>query len=264
MRLWVMSDLHEEVTRYGWKPRERPDFDVLVVAGDVVEGEVAKGVDWVAAVADGRPSVMVLGNHEFWGRTREDVREEGARAAAAAGVTLLDGQGWVEVAGAAFAGCTLWTDMRLNVDALSAPAPGREIGEGIDVRGHGIDRRAKVRDLLRWHAADVASLEAALGATDLPDMPRVVVTHHAPHPLSCVPFWRARPGAAMSASDLSHLVGCGVADLWVHGHVHTSADYDLGGRTRVLCNPFGYHGNNDGFDEGLVVEVGGPAPSPLP
>ena len=29
--------------------------------------------------------------------------------------------------------------------------------------------------------------------------------------------------------------------LWVHGHTHDSLDYQLG-KTRVLCNPFGYAG----------------------
>lgn len=262
MRLWVMSDLHQEVARFEWVPEAPDDFDVLVVAGDVYESEPARGVDWVSRVAAGRPSVMVLGNHEFWGRTYEDVREEARRAGEEKGVAVLDGQGWVEVAGAHFLGCTLWTDMRVGLDASAPPALSGTFSEGVDVRGPGIDRRAKVRDVLRWHAADVASLDAALRAGHLPDGPRVVVTHHAPHIESVRPRWRGSWACANSASDLSELIALGAADLWVHGHVHSNADYDLG--TRVLCNPFGTHGMNPEFEDGMVVEVPDPAHRPAP
>ncbi len=262
MRLWVMSDLHQEVARFEWVPEPPDDFDVLVVAGDVYEGDPARGVEWVARVAGGKPSAMVLGNHEFWGRTYEDVREEARAAGAAAGVAVLDGQGWVEVGGAHFVGCTLWTDMRVGLSEATPPALSGTFSEGVDVRGPGIDRKAKVRDVLRWNAADVASLEAALGRDPLPEGPRVVVTHHAPHIESVQPRWRGSWACANSASDLSRLLAPGAADLWIHGHVHSNADYDLG--TRVLCNPFGTHGLNPGFREALVVDVPDPAASPSP
>jgi hypothetical protein len=43
--------------------------------------------------------------------------------------------------------------------------------------------------------------------------------------------------------------------------VHDSVDYEIG-RTRVLCNPRDYYGDNPAFDPALVVEVGDPAPRP--
>ncbi len=255
MRLWIMSDLHQELTRYAWSPPRRPEFDVLVVAGDVREGAVARGLDWVASLAQDKPSVFVLGNHEFWGHTLEDVREEARERAGALGVTLLDGQGWVPLAGGHFAGCTLWTDQALNHPIGHRLYP-REFGEGIDVRGPGIDRRAKGTDMLRRHREDLASLEAALGSDPLPAGPRIVVTHHAPHPLSIRLPWRNYPGVgAGSASDLGHLLACGGGDLWIHGHVHSSADYAMDGCMRVVCNPFGNHGTNEAFREDLVVDL---------
>ena len=61
------------------------------------------------------------------------------------------------------------------------------------------------------------------------------------------------------ASNLDHLVE--QADLWVHGHVHSSFDYRIG-RGRVVCNPLGYPGSyekmrpeNPTFDPNLVVEI---------
>jgi 3',5'-cyclic AMP phosphodiesterase CpdA len=50
MRLWIMSDLHLELTR-GWDlpgVGERPDYDVLVVAGDLTT-RMERGVAWLLA-----------------------------------------------------------------------------------------------------------------------------------------------------------------------------------------------------------------------
>jgi predicted phosphohydrolase len=113
-RLWVISDLHQELARFPWAPR-RPEFDVLVVAGDVYEGDIARAIGWVADLAGGKPAVFVPGNHEFWHGTVEAVLAKGREAAAARGVTLLDGTGLVEIDGVAFAGGTLWTDQALGL-----------------------------------------------------------------------------------------------------------------------------------------------------
>ena len=46
MRIWVLSDLHIELTS-GWDlpaPADRPDFDVLVMAGDLIPG-MERGVE---------------------------------------------------------------------------------------------------------------------------------------------------------------------------------------------------------------------------
>jgi 3',5'-cyclic AMP phosphodiesterase CpdA len=49
MRIWEISDIHVELT-HGWDlrgPGERPDFDVLVIAGDLIprmeRGEACPG-----------------------------------------------------------------------------------------------------------------------------------------------------------------------------------------------------------------------------
>ena len=47
-------------------------------------------------------------------------------------------------------------------------------------------------------------------------------------------------------------------DLWFHGHVHSPSDYTVPGtRTRVLCNPRGYHGLREvsGFSLARCVDL---------
>ncbi len=59
---------------------------------------------------------------------------------------------------------------------------------------------------------------------------------------------------AAFASDLDDLVA--KATLWVHGHLHASADYRLGD-CRVVANPRGYVGIKEdrGFDPAFTVEL---------
>lgn len=251
-RIWTMSDIHLETHRSRWSLARPDGFDILAVAGDVHRADPGKAVDWVADIAAGRPSVMVLGNHEHWHLGLDDAGAIARARAAERGVVLLDGQGWVEVGGVNFAGCTLWTDQALN-QPFGSPLYRGEFGEAI------LDRRAGPRvsgeRMRERHRAEAEALAGALYDGALPPGPRVAMTHHSPTPHSIDPAWRHHPTAAMAASDLDHLVASDACDLWIHGHLHHSLDYVPFGRTRVVCNPLGYQGGNLAFDEGLVIEV---------
>lgn len=49
-RLWVLSDLHVDPSA-SWAPSIRPEFDVLVVAGDVFESDMERSISWTAQLA---------------------------------------------------------------------------------------------------------------------------------------------------------------------------------------------------------------------
>jgi Icc-related predicted phosphoesterase len=72
----------------------------------------------------------------------------------------------------------------------------------------------------------------------------VVVTHHAPSPISIAECYRhdtLMNGAF--ASDLSEFIlNRPQIKLWTHGHMHNVSDYMIGD-TRVVCNPRGYIGH---------------------
>ena len=74
----------------------------------------------------------------------------------------------------------------------------------------------------------------------------VVVTHHAPTPLSiaeCYKGDRLMNGAFHS--DLSEFImDRPQIKLWTHGHMHNVSDYVVG-ETRVVCNPRGYVGHEE-------------------
>lgn len=245
-KLWVMSDLHLEAVPRPEVYRPRcASFDVLVAAGDVQHGS-AQAIATVARLAQGKPAVFVLGNHEPWHR------ELGAeRAAARHRVVLLDDVE-ASLAGVRFVGGTLWADGRLGGQDT---APGQITGELVHVAGDGSGTRLITSgDQAAMHARTRGVVEAALaGPRD--GRPVVVVTHHAPHPL-CVPAaYRQHWVAGNAASDLSHLTDTGRAALWVHGHLHETVDLVRPGGTRILCNPAGPRFGNAAFRDDLVVEV---------
>ena len=83
MRLWIVSDLHIESTNAWDLPSRdcRPQFDVLIVAGDLIP-RMERGVRWLLDRVDDRPVIYVPGNHEFYG-TDIDRSLDKAREAAA-------------------------------------------------------------------------------------------------------------------------------------------------------------------------------------
>ena len=103
-------------------------------------------------------------------------------------------------------------------------------------------------DALRDHELSRAWLKEELSRTY--DGTTVVVTHHAPHPLSVHPMYGEDLMNAAYVSDLTDLMD-GVA-VWVHGHVHTSFQYRVGA-CRVFANPRGYP--TDRYSARLVKDM---------
>lgn len=251
-RLWILSDLHLETAPYpqSYHPA-RPDFDVLVVAGDVFEGDPDHALRIVSDLACGKPSVFVMGNHEYWnGIVPGDLGQARAEAHRL-GVTLLEGDE-VEIAGLRFLGGTLWADGRLGGHRL---LPGALTGEQIDVaagvEGH---RPLTNADAARLHAQLRSRLEMQLAAPR-DARPVVVVTHHAPHPLCMAEHLWGSWAAGNSASDLSHLTDTGLVDLWVHGHTHSTHLLRRPNGTRIVSNAAGPRGSNGAFLDDLVLDV---------
>lgn len=84
----------------------------------------------------------------------------------------------------------------------------------------------------------------------------IIVTHHVPHPEGIPLQWRRSQLNRFFLCDMQTLIRVVQSQLWIHGHTHERRDYQIG-RTRFVCNPFGYAGYEEvpGFDWKLVVEV---------
>ncbi|MGS1018100.1 metallophosphoesterase [Allosphingosinicella humi] len=261
MRLWILSDLHIEQSCWDL-PDPRPEFDVLVAAGDIHKAQA--GVRWLADRAEGRPVIYVPGNHEFYGAILPEELEGARDSASKLGVHFLVDEA-VTIGDVRFLGATLWTDYK-----LMAPSPFTR-AEAMKAANKYLNDHALIRitssklftpaDALdaHWNSRAWLTKELAINADGIGKT--VVVTHHLPDPRSIDPRFDADVLNPAFASRMSNLVERGGADLWIHGHTHSSCDYQAGG-CRVICNPKGYGPRwpggpieNGRFDPTLVVEI---------
>jgi 3',5'-cyclic AMP phosphodiesterase CpdA len=249
-RLWIMSDLHLETVPHpeAFEP-SRPEFDILVVAGDIWESDFQRGFTLLKSMAAGKPVIFVMGNHEPWNGVLGEEIELARLMAPQFGITLLEDEA-VLVLGCLFIGMTLWTDYLLSNGAH----PDANTGEQIDIGHEDGSHLITVGDAVTIHTASRGCLERLIAEADDSNL-IVVVTHHAPHPL-CVPHdLRDTWGSGNMASDLSYLTDSGRVSLWVHGHIHVNVDIERPGGTRIVCNPAGVRFSNPSFDESFVVTV---------
>lgn len=117
-------------------------------------------------------------------------------------------------------------------------------------------RNLRPTDTLAIHKKHRKIIERAL-LIDPPHGKTVVVTHMLPSMLSIPDQYAGEELSPAYASNLDALVGA--ADIWIHGHTHTSMDYNIG-KCRVVCNPCGYvmrTGNNENssFNPNLIIEI---------
>ncbi len=261
MRLLILSDLHHELWREA-APRIDPALsrpDAVILAGDINTG--AKAVEWAARTFAGLPVLYVHGNHEGYGHNLDEVQQQIQAACLAAGNVHFLNCGEHIIGGVRFLGATMWTDFRLFGDderqAAMREAEARMTDyKRIRLANKGY-RKLRAADTAQFHALHRSWLRKKLaepfsGKT-------VVVTHMAPSMLSVADAYSEGQISAAYASRLDELAQ--QADLWVHGHMHDSFDYQLG-QCRVVCNPCGYMTRgggieNERFDPNFIVDVDG-------
>lgn len=273
MRLWILSDIHLELTR-GWDlpaPPDRPAFDVLIVAGDLIP-RAERGFAWLRERVPDRPVVYIMGNHEAYGTDIDRTLEKAKAEAAGTNVHMIENE-TVRIGGVTFAGCTLWTDFAIRGDAHRGMAVAAErMNDFKKIRTGRYVERFRPPHAFARHRRSRAFIETEL-RKDRPG-PLVIVTHHAP-----LPEITDEPGGSGNdptldpayRSDLTALMrpapddGRGAlrpADLWIYGHTHESFDAMIG-ETRVASNAKGYGPwlpeqrtwDNPNFNEKLIIEI---------
>ncbi|QQO33167.1 metallophosphoesterase [Bradyrhizobium diazoefficiens] len=273
MRLWILSDLHLELTR-GWdlpSGEARPDFDVMVVAGDLIP-RMERGVAWLIDRVPDRPVLYLQGNHESYGEDIDRTLEKAKQAAAGTNVLVLENEA-VRICDVTFACCALWTDFALFGDERREMAVAAErMNDFKKIRTSQYAQRFRPAHALARHRRSRAFLEAEL-RKDRPG-PLVIATHHAcrrPALRLSNPPTSDELLSAAYYSDLTALMvsapddGRGAlrpADLWIYAHTHESFD-DVIGETRVVSNAKGYGPwlprerawDNPNFNEKLIIEI---------
>jgi len=276
LKVNLVSDLH-----LNFKDLELPGGDVLILAGDVMEAghlRLADNTKKDTFIADRyrrfineelvkyRRVFYVAGNHEHYHNSYDDTHPR-IRRELPSHVTMLEAEA-VEFEGVHFFGGTFWTDCNKG-DPITISTLAQNMSDYRLIR-HGDSIRVKMAYGGEYYTnkfkpdytkgvfhTTVEALKQFL--KDKQDEKVVVISHHAPTPLSCDPMYADE--YHMNGGYFSNL-GNFIADhpqikFWVHGHTHQRCDYVVG-ETRVLCNARGYAGyemSANEFDPTFGFEV---------
>lgn len=284
-RLWILSDLHQEftrepstmdhpATRFDLAANRPDDIDAIIIAGDL-DVSLERSLERIAdELGNSTPVLYVPGNHDFYTSpddqfTLKEMMDRGEEYAEWLGITLLQ-NACVHVDDVRIIGSTLWTDFdsvgRGFLKSKTAEAEGRNgMNDYKRIKREstatpGQRKRLRAQDTIALHKTARAYIEAELQRPH--DGQTIVVSHHAPLPMSLDPAFDRLNYAY--ASNLHGLFKEPWApDLWVHGHVHKACDYQFED-TRILSNPRGYafdpSEDRNGFQADLVLELGEHAP----
>jgi len=269
LKLLILSDLHNDMDHMSVVVDGRridADVDVVVLAGDIEEG--LRSPEWARRAFPNKEIILVAGNHEFygryWNRNLTRIRQRSNEL----DIHFLENDA-TEIDGVRFLGCTLWTDFMLNGASRRQTAVHEARQRMTDYRKIKHDRRVgedhewklfetpflHPESTVKRHLTSVEWLENELKKGCFHKT--VVVTHHAPHPQSIPPHHQSHALAPAYASNLEDLMG--YSALWIHGHIHFRADYEVQG-TRVVANPRGYvyardEGRNKDFNPFFGVDI---------
>jgi predicted phosphodiesterase len=257
MKFKLLSDLHLEfynADKFMWKP-EVTDEDkdiVLLLAGDIHVG--GKAEPWIREMCERFKTVVyILGNHEFYHREMNHIRDFWRDVEMPDNFIFLDDDMLI-LDNVRILGGTLWThvaDPFLIWQAKQAMAD-YQIIRIVDPLGR--NQRMNVGDTNKLHAETLRCFRDDFemgwaGQT-------IVMTHHLPHPKCVATRFIGNNLNNFFMTDLDDFIAEHDIDVWVHGHTHDNVDVEVHG-TRILCNPMGYHGRemNKDFNEGLTFEL---------
>lgn len=262
MKLWYGSDLHSDF----WdniKPFTRSvdltKYDGFLFAGDVGEWRHPHTLTILEMAADKGQVIHIPGNHEFYGGEYSRVL---AGLADINGVNSLN-QDYVDFAElkTRIWGDVMWTNFHDDEECMkTAERRMNDYRSILYQHPAGVDMFLYAKNTRDFHYQARASLKKA--ARSLPDGWRfIVMTHHAPTFLSIGKAFRkpsysetARINAAYASNLDDWLRDERIEpDVWIHGHIHERANYEIEINDkicRVVSNPYGYPGEKSTTDFG--------------
>lgn len=240
MKIQVLSDLHVEFQAdYGKSliASLNKNCDVLCCAGDLATPQLLE--DSLRRLCDVYPQVVfVLGNHSFYGSSFNAMFDKMNRLSG-----KIKNLHWLEnrdikLNGQHFVGATLWFERQ---------------HDSLDYKFFLADFM-QIKDFERLVFGKFAISKSFLAAKIRSDS--VVITHHLPS-FKCVDkqFYGSKYNIYF-ASDLDDVIKETKPKIFISGHTHCSYDFMMG-RTRMVCNPFGYAGNeiNPNFNDNLIITI---------
>jgi len=276
MKINLISDCH-----INFEDLTLPGGDVLIMAGDIMEAGHLRRADNARKdtfLADRyrrfineelvkyRHVIYIAGNHEHYNNSYEDTFAR-LRREMPANVHFLEAES-IAIDDVHFFAGTFWTDMNkrdpitmqvvkqgmadftvikhgdsIKVDTMYGDAYYTNKFTPSFAAGVFHDTMGKLKDFLDEHKDDKV----------------VVVSHHAPSPLSINEKYKDdfHMNFGYHSNLTEFIMDHPQIKVWVHGHMHDPVDYMIDG-TRILSNPRGYKGYEEQaevFDPGFSFDV---------
>lgn len=253
MKFVVLSDIHG-----GSDFLHDGDYSdvVLIIAGDFDETKRSRYRTNIENLCSKfKNVVLVPGNHEYYGsnihKTHQVLKTMDDEISNF--IFLQDDYFWID--DVMIVGSTLWTDY--NNDPLVKFDARMKMNDYKHIRNGPPNepwkKKLTVEDVEYMHYTSkkyikmVVDTERELVHNDIKV---VVVTHHAPSFQSVAPSYQNDSLNPCYCSNMDNFILDLKPNIWIHGHVHNSFDYNIGD-TRIICNPRGYesyNGANENFD----------------
>lgn len=233
MKFTLISDLHIDIMNV---PKIHVnDCDAILVAGDVAEG--SDGIRWLhdnIVRDESTPVLYLAGNHEYWdaGLTYEQI-ESNIRQWQFSNISFLQNNAYEFVdQKTAILGCTLWTDFNYN------ETPARDMGRAMFFIPHDYASGYDPKSIFHENQKSISWLQYRIAEYRENGWKTVVMTHHAPTRKSVGIRYQNSINNVFFVNTFESYPVFEWPDVWVHGHVHESFDYNIK-NCRVICNPRG-------------------------
>ena len=246
MKIRVLSDLHLEFEDFCLTYQGE---ELLVLAGDICpDFKMASNLIKQYINTYNIPVILVLGNHDFWYNTFDNVRElwKNLSKANLNNFYLLDNN-TVKIWDILFVGTTLWTDANTaELDTVSWC-----IGDF----DHIYDMT-----IYKWQLENKLAVDFLKKVCkENKEEKIVVITHYLPSYKSIAKKYEGNPmNPGFANSGLDAFILSSNIHTFIHGHTHSSIDYMLGD-TRIICNPRGYirdgQPENIDFNPNLIINI---------
>lgn len=252
MKIALHSDLHLEMhgtPSSGFLTDK--EFDVLVLAGDIVTHGCSRRLWQLSPHVVGKPVIYIPGNHEFYGgdylstsKELESVCEQYGIEYANRKVVMIDDTAFVCAVG--------WADLEsfgeFTSEQKKCSCSG--ISDFFCITKH------TVEDMISLSAGDKKFITTAIESLTKEGWKGkiVVVTHFSPMEMFRNYEFDVSPIASYFCNNWEELLD-GRIDMWLYGHTHQGMK-GLIGSTIVASNQRGYYWNGEpSYDENYILEI---------
>lgn len=241
MKIRLYSDLHFEFHQDGGRSfleGQDSNFDVLVLAGDInTARNLKKSFSSLKEVFKNKKIVFVPGNHEYYHSSFPELQQILVDEQE---IIILDNSCSV-IDGVKFVGTTLWFQ-----HSGSYERGDESLNDFTQINNFRSWVGKKAQDSIKFLDKEIEDN-------------CIVITHHLPHRSAIHPHFAGSYLNKYFVNHLGPLVEDRGAKFWFFGHTHSSIDIMIN-KTRLICNPFGYHNyaTNYDFDPTLTLTYESP------